>query len=123
MGKASQRKGARGEEELAAAGYPVERGGSCFGEKPDLYGLPDVHVEVKRREALNITEAMAQARRDADKFHDGHPAVFHRRNRQPWLVTMPLESWIEIYSAFQREKSGKKRNIEEAVTDVDRQKT
>lgn len=110
MGKASQRKGARGEEELAmllaAAGWPVKRGGSCFGEKPDLYGLPDVHVEVKRREALNITEAMAQARRDADKFRDGHPAVFHRRNRQPWLVTMPLESWIELYSAFEREKTG-----------------
>ena len=110
MGKASQRKGARGEEELArllaAAGWPVQRGGSCFGEKPDLYGLPDVHVEVKRREALNITEAMAQARRDADKFRDGHPAVFHRRNRQPWLVTMPLESWIELYSAFEREKTG-----------------
>lgn len=111
MGRASQRKGAQGERELAeqleVAGYPVERGGACYGEKPDLYGLLDVHIEVKRREALNITEAMAQAMRDADKFRDGHPTVFHRRNRQPWLVTMPLTSWIELYSAYEREKSEK----------------
>ena len=114
MGKASQRKGAQGERELAellaAAGYPVRRGGACFGEKPDLYGLPDIHIEVKRREALNITEAMDQAQRDAGKFRDGYPAVFHRRSRHPWLVTMTLESWIALYSAFYREKEGEKRN-------------
>ena len=101
-GKSSQRKGAEGERELAALlreyGYPVERGGSLsFGEVPDLTGLPGVHIEVKRVERLNVTAAMAQAERDSERFHDGLPAVFHRRNRQGWLVTMRLSDWMEMY--------------------------
>ena len=28
------------------------------------------------------------------------PAVFHRKNDCPWLVTMKLEDWIEIYKEF-----------------------
>ena len=98
----SQRKGADGERELAALlreyGYPVERGGSLsFGEVPDLSGLPGVHIEVKRVERLNVPEAMKQAMRDAEKFHDGAPTLFHRRSREPWLVTMRLKDWIVLY--------------------------
>lgn len=103
MGKASQRKGAAGERELAALlaryGYRVERGGSLsFGEAPDLVGLPGVHIEVKRVERLNVGEAMAQAVRDSERFQDGAPALFHRRNRQPWLVTMLFEDWMRLYA-------------------------
>ena len=102
MGKSSQRKGADGERELAAVlreyGYVIERGGSLsFGEIPDLVGLPDIHIEVKRVERLNVPEAMKQAERDSTRFHDGAPTVFHRRNREPWLVTMRLSDWIELY--------------------------
>ena len=102
MGKASQRKGAEGERELAellrSQGYDVRRGGSMsFGEVPDLEGLPDIHIEVKRVERLNISEAMAQAVRDAERFRDGAPTVFHRRRREPWLVTQRLEDWLKIY--------------------------
>lgn len=104
MGKPSQRKGADGERELAALlrehGFDIQRGGSLsFGEVPDLTGLPGVHIEVKRVERLNLGEAMAQAVRDSERFCDGAPAVFHRRNRQPWLVTMLLEDWIKQYEA------------------------
>ena len=35
--------------------------------------------------------------RDAEKFQDGAPAVFHRRNRHGWLVTMRLPDWMEMY--------------------------
>ena len=101
-GKSSQRKGANGERELAALlreyGYPVERGGSLsFGEVPDLTGLPGVHIECKRAEQLRVYDWMAQAERDSERFHDGLPAVFHRRNRQEWLVTMRLPDWLEMY--------------------------
>ena len=101
-GKLSQRKGAAGERELSALlhqhGYEIERGGSLsFGEVPDLVGLPGVHIEVKRVERLNLGEAMAQAIRDAERFQDGAPALFHRRNRQPWLVTMCLQDWLSLY--------------------------
>ena len=34
---------------------------------------------------------------DAEKFGDGLPALFHRRNRTPWLVTMRLEDWLKLY--------------------------
>lgn len=104
MGKSSQRKGAAGERELAAylaeEGYQTERGGFCYGEKPDLYGLPGIHIEVKRVEALNVPKAMKQAAGDAEKFQDGYPAVFHRRNREPWLVTMCLQDWLKLYRGW-----------------------
>ena len=106
-GRSSQRKGADGERELAALlreyGYPVERGGSLsFGEVPDLTGLPGVHIECKRNERLNVPEAMAQAVRDAEKFRDGAPAVFHRRNRSGWLVTMRLPDWMKMYQKVEK---------------------
>lgn len=102
MGKTSQRKGRAGELELARLlqdrGYPVEPGRAVsFGGTPDLVGLPGIHIECKRVERLNVPEAMAQAIRDAEKFLDGAPALFHRRNRCPWLVTMKLEDWLELY--------------------------
>ena len=103
MSKAQQRKGADGERELVnilnGYGFLTVRGGSqTFGTVPDITGLPGIHIEVKRVERLNITEAMQQAVRDAERFRDGLPAVFHRRNRQPWLVTMRLQDWVQLYS-------------------------
>lgn len=103
-GKKSQAKGANGERELASIlksyGYDIQRGGSLsFGEKPDLSGLPGIHIECKRAEALRLSEWMEQAAADAEKFKDGLPAVFHRRNREGWRVTMALEDWLSMYSA------------------------
>ena len=100
----SSRKGADGERELQrileAEGYQLERGGTkSYGTAPDLSGLPGIHIEVKRVEKLNIFEAMAQAERDSKRFRDGFPAVFHRRNRKPWLVTMLLSDWLRMYKA------------------------
>lgn len=104
MGKSQQRKGAAGERELAAllsaAGYECQRSGSLsFGEIPDVLGLPGIHIEVKRVEKLNVVEAMEQAIRDSDRMLDGMPALFHRRNRKPWLVTMRLEDWLKLYGS------------------------
>lgn len=103
MGKTSQRKGRDGERELAKAlhgyGYDIDIGQALsFGDEPDLYGLPGIHIECKRVERLNLHEAMTQAISDADRFRDGAPTVFHRRNRSPWLVTMTLNDWIKLYN-------------------------
>lgn len=116
MGKSSQRKGADGERELAAIlrgyGYEIARGGSLsFGEVPDLTGLPGVHIECKRVERLNVPEAMQQTIRDAERFQDGVPALFHRRNRQPWLVTLRLEDFMKLY-----QKGGGTNGGEEQVS-------
>lgn len=115
MGSKSQRKGADGERELAGVlreyGYTIQRGGSLsFGEVPDLTGLPGIHIEVKRVERLNVPAAMAQAARDAARF-GGIPAVFHRRSREPWLVTMRLVDWIPLYKRQKATESNERREL------------
>lgn len=105
-GKSSQRKGRTAELELSrilqSYGYPVEAGRSqSYGEEPDLSGLPGIHIEVKRRENVNLSAALAQTRRDAERFGEGLPAVFHRRNREPWRVTMELPDWMQLYRSYQ----------------------
>lgn len=101
----SRVKGKQGELELARAlraeGYDCRRGQQYSGANgdADVVGLPGIHIECKRVERLNLEDAMAQATHDA---RDGElPAVFHRKNRGKWLVTMPLESWMEIYREWE----------------------
>lgn len=109
MGRASQKKGAAGERELAAIlqeyGYDCTRGGSLtFGSVADVTGLPGIHIEVKRVEKLNVGEALEQSVRDSERMRDGLPALFHRRNRKPWLVTMRLSDWLKLYGRHTEEK-------------------
>lgn len=68
-----------------------------FGEVADITGLPGIHIEVKRVEKLNVREAMEQSIRDSERMRDGMPALFHRGNRKPWLVTMRLKDWMRMY--------------------------
>ena len=65
-----------------------------FGSTPDVMNIPHIHPEIKRVERLNVPGAMAQAVRDSEKFGDGVPCLFHRRNRQEWLCTMRLSDWL-----------------------------
>lgn len=104
-GRASRRKGASAERELAKVfqehGLDVHRG-FTFHHESDLVGLDGIHPEVKRVEKLNISKAMEQAREESKKRQDGIPTVFHRRDREPWLVTMELEYWIDLYTAWRK---------------------
>jgi hypothetical protein len=102
----SKQKGARGERELAHKlteyGYKSRRGQQYSGiEGDDVVGLPGIHIECKRVEKLNIYDAIDQSKRDSgcDGLPYGYdlPAVFHRKNHHEWLVTMPLEYWMQIY--------------------------
>ncbi len=102
MSRGQQRKGRGGELEicriLQAHGIDAQPGQAVsFGSTPDITGVTGIHPEIKRVERLNVPEAMNQAIRDSEKFHDGTPCLFHRRNRSPWLVTMRLEDWILLY--------------------------
>lgn len=101
----SRAKGAGGERELAKKlreyGYDCRRGQQFSGANgdADVVGLPGIHIECKRVERLNLEDAMAQSRRDA---REGEiPVVMHRKTRSPWLVTMTLEDWIEIYREWE----------------------
>ena len=104
MSVSQQRNGADGEKELTSilrrAGYPVSWGGNkTYGAVPDVSGLPGIHIECKRVEQLNVGKAIEQATKDADRFRDGAPAVFHRKNKSPWLVTMKLSDWLPLYAS------------------------
>ena len=100
MGRSAQRKGANGERELANVlkeyGFEVRRG-QVFNHESDMVGLDKIHPEVKRVEKLNVVTAMKQAIQESQIRNDGLPTVFHRRNREEWLVTMRLTDWIELY--------------------------
>ena len=107
----SREKGKKGEREFASLcrseGYSVRRGQQYNGiEGEDVIGLPGCHVEVKRVERLNISEAMHQALRDS-RFGGKMPIVAHRKNNEHWLITMTAEDWFKLfreYEAGQNEK-------------------
>lgn len=100
----SRDKGARGERELASKlrehGYDCRRGQQFSGVNgdADVVGLDGIHIEVKRVERLNLTDAMSQAISDAKMGRI--PVVMHRKNNEDWLVTMRLEEWIAFYKDY-----------------------
>lgn len=104
IGKRSRRRGADGERELAnklrTYGFDAKRGQQYHGggDSPDVVGLPGVHIECKRVQALNIERAMAQSRRDAEGTGK-IPVVMHRRDRERWKVTMDLDKFMNLYIA------------------------
>ena len=102
-GMNSQRKGACGERELLAIlqGHGISAirniqryiGGR---NNPDIsaeYIGRKFHIEVKRRERLNLNAAISQAVSDADG--KAFPLVIHRTSRQPWLVTFRLDDFFK----------------------------
>lgn len=104
----SRAKGARGERELAKKlrefGFHARRGQQYSGANgdADVIGVPDIHIECKRVEKLNINKAMRQSLNDA---RQGEKAVvMHKKNDEKWLVTMTLADWVELYNAWRREE-------------------
>jgi len=101
----SRNKGAAGERELAGKlrkyGYECRRGQQYCGSNgdADVVGLPGIHIECKRVEKLNLYDALDQSVRDAKE--NEMPAVFHKKNRRDWLVTMRIEDFMKIYGRYQ----------------------
>jgi hypothetical protein len=97
----SRNKGKVGEREFASLlrehGYDARRGQQFSGspDSPDVVSdaLAWLHVEVKRVQNLNLTDACVQAEGDAG----GKPwIVAHRRNHAPWLITMRSETFFHF---------------------------
>lgn len=100
--KNSRAKGAAGERELSALlrknGFALAlRGQQRSGlEQADVVGVPGVHFECKRVEALNVWAAHAQARRDSPA--ENLPVVAMRRNRDVrWLAVLDLEAFLSLW--------------------------
>lgn len=97
----SKDKGARGEREFAKMcrdqGFKDARRGQQFSgiEGDDVVGLPNIHIECKWVEKLNVRTALDQSIRDA-KSHET-PIVAHKMNNKPWLVTMLADDFFRLY--------------------------
>ena len=105
----SKQKGKRGELEWRAVcrehGYHCRRTAQYCGntgEAADVVGLRGVHQEVKRVERLCLSNAMEQAIRDAKPGEK--PIVAHRRNHEPWIVSMLADDWFDLYRAWEAEQ-------------------
>lgn len=104
----SNNKGKRGELEVASLlkehGFDARRGQQFKGtpDSPDVVGLPGHHIEVKRVELLNVSTAFKQAKADAGKLDI--PIVFHRKNGEPWLVTLEAKDYLQVLTLSEEGK-------------------
>lgn len=97
----SKRKGARRELELAkfltAHGFPARRGQQFKGteDSPDVEcdSLP-LHIECKARQKLSLPAWVERARTEAG--YNRTAAVFTKRNRGRWLVTLDAEDFLRL---------------------------
>ena len=105
----SKQKGARFERLLASKfreyGYEARRTAQYCGntgDAADVIGLPGLHIEAKHQEAMRLYDWMAQAKRDAKAGGENRlPAVFHKKNNAPILVTMELEDFMNLYREWE----------------------
>lgn len=108
----SREKGKKGEREWArlcrAEGFVNARRGQQYSgiEGEDVVGLPGIHQEVKRTEALRLYDAMAQAKADAQ---GKIPIVAHRRNNCEWVVIMTAKDWFKLYREYHSSMALKER--------------
>ena len=96
----SREKGARGERELAAwlqaRGVRAVRGQQRAGgsDSPDvMHAIPNLHIECKRVEKLDLWHSLAQAARDCG---ERVPTLWFRRNRWQWYVCLPAEDFLKM---------------------------
>lgn len=100
MGRSQREKGKRGEraaaKALSAIGFQAARGVQYQGGKESadiVVSVPGVHWEVKFVEREQVRQWIKQATDDAGGLV---PVVLHKKSRQPWLVTLPLERLYEF---------------------------
>lgn len=96
----SRQKGKRGELELCQSlrelfGWDVQRAVQYNGNAGDsdliIKQVPEIFVECKRVQSLNLSKAMEIAVAQAGKKL---PLIFHRKDREEWMVTLPLKDLL-----------------------------
>lgn len=100
----SKQKGARFERELAGRfreyGFCESRRTAQYcgntGDASDVVGLPNIHIEAKHQEKMELYKWMAQAVNDSAKSGN-IPVVFHKKNYCDILVTMRFDDFMNMY--------------------------
>lgn len=100
MGRPQREKGKRGERLAAKAlsdlGYASSRGVQFHGgpDSPDLRtSIEGIHFEVKFVEREQVRTWMRQA---SEESGGKVPVLLHKRSRDQWLLTVPLERINEL---------------------------
>lgn len=107
MSRSQREKGKRGERAAAKAldasiGVRARRGVQYKGgaESADLeVDIAGVHWEVKSVERESIRAWMRQAMADAG---DKVPVVMHKKSREPWLITLPVDRLYEFHTRLEK---------------------
>ena len=96
MGKMQRQKGANAEREVAKMlnehGYEAKRG-QVFNHEPDIVCDLPIHIEVKRAETTKIHEWFKQSE---EQNRGKIPTVVHRRSKEPWMITMRFEDFLDL---------------------------
>jgi hypothetical protein len=82
---------------MQSFGFECRRGRQFSGgpESPDvIHNFPLVHIEVKWQERLNLSDAYAQAVRDAPD--NTIPIVAFTKNQGVWMVAMAAEDMFKF---------------------------
>lgn len=97
-----KKKGSRGELEVAKLfkdyGYEDARRSQQYcgvAGDADVIGVPNLHIEVKRRQGSEMRKFIAQA--ESDCAEGSLPVVCYRDDRKPWVAVMKWEAFEKIY--------------------------
>ncbi len=111
MAKLSRDKGKRGELEVVALlkkhGFEARRGQQYEGasDSPDvMHNVTGLYIEVKRREAFNLHAAWLKA--EEERRLGQRSAIFHKKNHQPWFVTMEAHAFLSIMRELEENCDG-----------------
>lgn len=107
MSARERAKGARGELEvvhlLRTHGWTDAKrtsDGRAQVERGDIADGPlDVHLEVRRRETVNIWACLAKA--EAEARTGDTPVVAFRRSRSDWYAALPLEALLDLLAGYE----------------------
>lgn len=104
MSKRSRDKGKRGERlaakllsELGINSHRGQQYNGLEGEDVVSLDLATVHWEVKHVETLSVQAAMRQS--EGDALLGQIPAVLHKKNNKPWLLTIPADRMLDFAHA------------------------
>lgn len=96
----SQNKGKKGELEfvkfLKNNNIEARRGQQYEGSSlsPDVVSSLPLHWEIKRKEKINLYEAIEKA--DEEKADGTIPVVAHRKNHKDWLVILKASDFMKL---------------------------
>lgn len=112
-GRGARIKGATFEREIAKilaeqTGLEAKRGlgqTRLGGSEIADVEIDYIHIEAKRQIKCNIKAAMKQAINDS-KDKNKPPVVITKDDREPILVTMLLDDWINFFKSFIETSNG-----------------